>query len=75
MIRWAARWNSENKLDGERHHIICCDCLPILFRTRAECRAWIAQGYGCIKNRPDLRREPHGWRMPTAVRVTIEEVR
>jgi hypothetical protein len=27
--------------------------------------------WGYIKKRDDLRAEPHGWRMPRAVRVTV----
>lgn len=52
-------------------------CLPLLFRTRSTARAWIEEHYGYIARRPDLRKEPHGWRTPQAVRVivTISEER
>ncbi len=43
----------------------------MLFRTRAECRAWIDEHYGYIRTRADLRAEPHGWRMPRAVKVRV----
>jgi hypothetical protein len=46
-------------------------CLPVLFRTRAEARRWIEANHGYIRRRPDLQREPHGWRMPIAVRVEV----
>ena len=68
---WAAEWYSKNLLDGERRHIINLNCLPALFRTRRECRAFIKEKYGYIAERPDLRVEPHGWRMPQAVKVEI----
>lgn len=76
--RWAALWTSRNLLDGEtRHFLRDGGGLPELFKTRKDCRAWIRLHYGYIASRPDLRTEPHGWRVPRAVRVhvTIEEVR
>jgi len=45
--------------------------LPALFRTRRECRDYIKEKYGYIKNREDLREEPHGWRLPRPVKVEI----
>ena len=44
---------------------------PQLFRTRRECRAWIEEHHGYIRNRPDLKAAPHYWRMPRAVMVSI----
>jgi len=71
---WGACWQSKNKRDGyqecllwERHKQLA------LFVTRREARAWIEKEFGYIKEREDLRREPHGWRMPIAVRVTIQK--
>ena len=66
-IRWAVRWHR-----GIMWHA----CLPLLFQTRRECRAYIEKEYGYIKRRPDLRAEPHNWRMPvaTSVRVILREV-
>ena len=43
----------------------------MVFATRAKARAWIQKNYGYIKSRPDLRSEPHGWKTPVAVRVTV----
>lgn len=63
--RWAVKWNGT--LQGEGGN------LP-LFRTREECREFIKERYGYIKNRDDLRRPPHNWRMPVAVRVEVKEV-
>ena len=69
---WAAQWYSKNKLDGENRHLIRRDCVPVLFRTRSDCRSWINANYGYIKKRSDLRDEPHGWRMPAPVKVKID---
>jgi hypothetical protein len=68
---WAAQWHSKNQLDGDRKYIIYEDLLPMLFKTRARCRKWIKEKYGYITERPDLRAEPHGWRMPQAVKVQV----
>lgn len=69
---WAAEWHSRNSLDGDRRYIILGnDCLPLLFRTRRECRAFIKEKYGYIADRPDLRAEPHGWQMPQAIKVKV----
>lgn len=43
-----------------------------LFRTRREARAYIERAYGYIRERRDLRGCPHHWRLPMAVRVTVE---
>ena len=70
---WAAQWHSKNLLDGERKHIVYGDDnLPALFRTRRECRKFIKKRYGYIATRPDLKAEPHGWRMPQAIKVRVE---
>lgn len=72
MRLWAAEWYSRNRIDGETRHLLGGPRgIPALFRTRAECRAWIASRYGYIAHRPDLRAEPHGWRVPRAVRVKV----
>ena len=74
---WAAKWSRTTKLDGHHEHLILFDWRTPslqLFRTRAECRAWIEERYGYVRKRKDLQREPHHWRMPRAVRVKVEEV-
>lgn len=72
MKLWAAEWRSVNRLDGDtRHWIYGGDVVPRLFRTRAECREFIEAEFGYIRDREDLRREPHGWRMPRAVMVVV----
>jgi len=69
--RWGILWRSENRLDGKREFVTWHECKPLLFRTRKEAREWIEQRYGYIRRSPDLQAEPHGWKMPKAVRVTV----
>jgi hypothetical protein len=50
---------------------------PVLvFKTRRAAAAAIKKHWGYIAERPDLRREPHGWKVPVPVRVrvTISEI-
>ena len=68
---WAGQWYSRNKLDGIKTHILYKDLLPALFRTRRECREYIKTNFGYIKYRRDLREEPHGWRLPRAIKVKL----
>lgn len=72
---WAILWRSKNSLDGERALLLGTPqhaCRTLLFDNRSGARAHIANecGYN-IKGRPDLRRQPFGWRMPVPVRVRI----
>jgi len=76
LVAWAVEWHSRNRLDGDRRYLMW---QPEpgpgafrLFRTRRECRSYIESRYGYICGREDLRAEPHGWRMPRAVRVRVE---
>jgi hypothetical protein len=72
LQRWAAQWYSRNRLTGvTQHFLFAGGLIPVLFRTRQEARAWIAEKYGYIAKRPDLQREPHGWRVPRAVKVRV----
>lgn len=68
---WAAIWRSANKMDGETRHIIHRGLLPAIFKTRKQTVEFIEKEYGYIRHRTDLKREPHGWRIPKPVRVTI----
>ena len=70
-IKWGGLWRSGNNLDGKREHLIFDNCLPVLKTTRREMRLYIKDRYGYIATRPDLRNEPHGWKMPIPVRVEI----
>lgn len=67
--RWGLLWRSRNRLDGLSEHLIFKDCLPVLFVTRREAREYADTQYGYIRLRDDLRNEPHGWMMPSVVRV------
>jgi len=71
VVRWAGLWRSENRLDGKREHLLFKDCLPVLARTRQEMREWIELTYGYLRTRPDLKAEPHGWKMPKVIKVII----
>lgn len=80
MAIWAPKWSQTNNLDGYREHLCLWHAylgikFPTVFRTRSECRKFIEEHYGYIRQRPDLRSEPHGWRVPTAVKVIISELR
>ena len=68
---WALEWRQENVLDGRVRHIMHGNGIPVLFRTRADAREWAERKFSYIRFRDDLRGEPHGWRMPRAVRVVV----
>ena len=75
--RWAILWRSQNKRDGYTERFVWdwkdpLRTTPILFRTRREARAMIRERYGYIKSRPDLRAEPHGWKIPRPIKVVVE---
>ena len=69
--RWIVVWRSENRLDGKCEHPIFENGDLVTLRTRRAARQWIAANYGYIAERPDLRAEPHGWKMPVAKKATI----
>ena len=71
VIRWGLMWYSKDSLYGITRHLIFENCLPVLFTTRKEARAFNQEKYGYIKLRKDLRTEPHGWRLPREIRVKI----
>ncbi len=73
-IRWGVLFRSDCKLDGKREHLMFENNLPALFVTRKQAREWITKNYGYIRTRPDLRAEPHGWKIPIPVRVKIEVI-
>lgn len=70
-VRWAVEWHSRNKLDGDVQYFMWTLEGPRLFRTRREAREWIFRQYGYILRRPDVRKEPHGWRLPRPVKVRV----
>ena len=66
---WCAEWVQK----GKRSYLIRRKWGPALFRTKKECKEWIAWEYGYIKTRPDLRTAPHYWRLPRPVKVIVEK--
>jgi len=68
---WGVLWRSKNRLDGMQRHLISKHCMPVLFNTRRNAREWIESEYGYIRNREDLRSEPHGWMMPIPIKVEV----
>lgn len=69
---WAILWNSKNSLDGRQNYMMWdYGPTPLLFKTRREAREYRNEKWGYIRDRKDLRREPHGWRLPKIVRVEM----
>ena len=72
-LQWGIQWRSENKLDGRQEHLMWdYGVTPLLFKTRREARKFCKARYGYIKDRPDLRVEPHGWKSARVVRVRVD---
>ena len=71
VVRWSILWRSENKAEGKREYFInvMLTGLPMVFGTRREAKYANEEVYGYIRNRPDLKAEPHGWKMPKVVKV------
>ncbi len=76
MKLWAAKWSQTSQLDGHREHLCLWHraTVPALFHTRRECLEYIQERWGYIRDRKDLRCEPHCWRVPKPVRVEVREV-
>lgn len=75
---WGVLMGSDNRLDGKREYLAgnLANIPPVnLFNTRDGARDFIKRRYGYIAKRPDLRAEPHGWKIPKAVRVEIRVVK
>ena len=69
---WAVKWRSVNLLDGLWEHFIFHPVgFVALYNTRREAIAARDSEFGYIRNRPDLREEPHGWKLPSIVRVSV----
>jgi hypothetical protein len=76
---WAAVSDETNKLDGRKRRINLYNRIIaaeegrafMLFKTREQCRRWIKETWGYLQHRPDLREEPHCWRVPRPRRVTM----
>ena len=81
MMPWAIKWRSENKLDGKRERLMggvrydrpymFGGYKTMVFRTRDEARHYLKENYGHLAERDDLKREPHGWKMPQVVKVSV----
>ena len=71
---WAAEWYSNSKKEGEKRHLIYYDGIVLLFKSKKKCQDYIKERWGYIATRKDLRSEPHGWRMPQPVRVTVQVI-
>lgn len=69
---WSLKWRSENRLDGKCEYLMA----SVRFDTRRQAREYLSETYGYLRDRPDLTREPHGWKMPKVVkvRVVVEEL-
>ena len=82
---WGIRWESENNLDGVWQHLICVQhwysdtdsvltgCRLMMFNKKKECQKYINDVWGYLFgiDAKYLRKEPHGWRIPKAVKITI----
>lgn len=77
---WAVKTDETSLLDGRKVRLHLSDYphqhvdhgrALLLFRTRYAAKAWIKLRRSYIGKRPDLRREPHCWRVGTPVRVTV----
>lgn len=69
FTRWAIEWHSVNKLNGDQRMLL--GGIDGLFKTRQAARAHIEEQWGFLRDRPDLHAEPHGWKMPRAVKVRV----
>jgi len=73
--RWAIKvmFGKKSVYDS---YIMWENLMPLLFLTRQEARDSIEGRFGYMRGRLDLKREPHHWRMPIAVkvRVSLEEL-
>ena len=74
---WGILWRQENRLDGRSEWLVGSThpCGVLLFRSRQDARDHVAQHYGYIRQRRDLQREPHRWKMPVVVKVRMEVTR
>ncbi len=79
-IAWAIQWRQENKLEGKISYLLGRyyarshnndGSNTLIFRTRKNARTFIEKRFGYIKNRPNLKIEPHGWKMPRVVKINI----
>jgi hypothetical protein len=69
---WGVLWRSKSKKSGVCQHLLFNSSggATLFFKKRLAVE-WIKKEYGFIRTRADLRAEPHGWRMPVPVKVTL----
>ncbi len=74
-MSWAILHVTDNVLDGHREWLegttITPGCPTLLFSSRQAARLYTEEAHGYIRKRPDLQAEPHGWKMPRPVKVSI----
>lgn len=83
-MSWAILKRSENQLDGKREYLagrfsVGCGAVPaslagyttMVFETREQARWWVRHYCTDLRKRPDLRKEPHGWKPPRVVKVDV----
>jgi hypothetical protein len=51
--------------------VLALSTVPLMFNTRHEAREFIELHWGYIRDRDDLKKPPHGWKMPRAVKVEV----
>jgi uncharacterized C2H2 Zn-finger protein len=70
---WAIAHETNNMLDGKRKYLEGTrgSAGILLFKTREEARVHVDKRHGYLRDRPDLRGEPHGWRKPKVVKVSV----
>jgi len=83
---WAIKHVTDSRLDGHREWLegnarfsvpaCVAGCHKVVYKTRAEARRHIRLHHGYMKKGSYLRTNPHGWKMPVAVRcrITVEEI-
>lgn len=69
---WGILIRARNKLDGYTEHLMYENTKPVIFKTRREAQIFAKERFGYVKNRPDLKAEPHGWLPPKVLKVELE---
>ena len=72
MVRWGIKWRQRTENGGWKTHIMGGPTGPICFLKKRDALAYIRSEYAYLRTRKDLRRAPHWWRMPHAVRIRID---
>ena len=71
-LAWGIKWVSDPPLDGHKEYIIGgAFGEQAAFATRREARAYRDKRYGYIREREDLKRPPHCWKLPQVVRIKM----